>query len=88
MYFYNNTINLPSRKNTTWDQNGEQMPFLLVTWLHDQSPETLTVWKEYYVDNRSLNEFLSTLDVRNYNNTDKLAWEQILIDVNARGWEK
>ncbi|MEQ8924516.1 MAG: hypothetical protein RLO81_01820 [Fulvivirga sp.] len=72
---------------TAWDTYKNNISFIVINWLHDQSPEQIDVWKDYYGDDPGLVEYLSTLGLRNYNGTDKEAWVQVLEEANARGWE-
>ncbi len=72
---------------TAWDNHKDKIEYVMVNWLHDQSTETINEWSDYYGDDPALLEYLSTLGLRNYNNTDKYAWKQFLEEANARGWE-
>ncbi|QSE97987.1 hypothetical protein [Fulvivirga lutea] len=69
-----------------WDVYRDNISFLVINWLHDQSPEQINEWKEYYGDDPALVEYLSTLGLRNYDGTDKEAWLQVMKEANARGW--
>lgn len=71
---------------TAWDNHKEEIEYILVDWLHDQSNETIEEWKGYYGDQPALVEYLSTLGVRNFDGTDKAAWLQILEETKVRGW--
>ncbi len=73
---------------TAWDTYRENIKFVLINWLHDQSPETIESWKDYYGDSEGLVEYLSTLGLRNYDNTDKLAFPQVKKEAFARGWSE
>jgi len=72
---------------TAWDDHRDQIKLILINWLHDQSPQTIEEWKDYYGDDPALVEYLSTLGLRNYDGTDKPAWLQIKTEANARGWD-
>lgn len=72
---------------TAWDDNRERIEFVLVDWLHDQSPELIEQWLEYYgSSDPGFVEYLSTLGLRNHDHTDKYAWLQVLAETEARGW--
>ncbi len=72
---------------TAWDTHSDRIDMVLVNWLHDQSPETIAQWIEYYgSSDPGFVEFLSTLGLRNHNHTDKYAWLQVLEEASARGW--
>jgi len=73
---------------TAWDNHKDKIEYVMVNWLHDQSPETINEWSDYYGDDPALLEYLSTLGLRNYDNSDKYAWKQFLEEANARGWSK
>jgi hypothetical protein len=72
---------------TAWDNHKDQIKYMMINWLHDQSPQTIEDWKDYYGNDPALVEYLSTLGLRNYNDTDKAAWKQLLEETNARGWK-
>jgi len=68
-----------------WDDHADAMGMVLVNWLHDQSPEQIAEWQEYYgSSDPGFVEFLSTLGLRNHDATDKYAWLQVLAEVDAR----
>ncbi|MCP4538165.1 MAG: hypothetical protein GY832_13575 [Chloroflexi bacterium] len=70
-----------------WDVYADQIEFVLIDWLHDQTPEQIEEWEEYYGSSApSFVEYLSTLDLRNHDGTDKKAWQQVLVETEARGW--
>lgn len=69
-----------------WDQHRDHITAIQINWLHDQSPEIIDEWKDYYGDDPALVEYLSTLGLRHFNNTDKPAWLQLKQEVQARGW--
>jgi len=69
-----------------WDQHKDKIKFVLIDWLHDQSPETIAEWEDYYGNDPALVEYLSTLGLRNYDGTDKPAWLQLKAEVSARNW--
>jgi hypothetical protein len=71
-----------------WDTFNQQVKLIIIDWLHDQSPEQVTEWEDYYgSSDPGFVEYLSTLGLRNYDNTDKPAWMQLLEEANTRGWE-
>ncbi len=70
-----------------WDDHKDQVKFMLINWLHDQSPATIEEWKDYYGDDPALVEYLSTLGLRNYDGTDKAAWKQVKEEANSRNWK-
>jgi len=72
---------------SAWDDHADQIPYILVNWLHDQSPQVIEKWKNYYGDDPALVEYLSTLGLRNYDGTDKTAWKQVTEEANQRGWK-
>lgn len=70
---------------SAWDDHADEIGLVLVDWLHDQSPEQIEEWLEYYgSSDPAFVEFLSTLGLRNYDATDKYAWQQVLAEVEAR----
>ncbi len=69
-----------------WDKHKDNIQFVLVDWLHDQSSETINEWKDYYGNDPALVEYLSTLGLRKYDGTEKPAWKQVKIETEARGW--
>jgi hypothetical protein len=72
---------------SAWDRHRERIGLILINWLHDQSPETIAGFTEYYGSSApAFVEFLSTLGLRRYNHTDKAAWPQVLAETAARGW--
>ncbi|MCD4847694.1 MAG: hypothetical protein K8R76_05845 [Candidatus Aegiribacteria sp.] len=72
---------------TAWDTNRSTIGLILIDWLHDVSPEVLGEFEEYYgSSDPAFLEYLATLGLRNYNDTDKYAWVQLLAETGARGW--
>ncbi len=71
---------------TAWDTHQQDISFVLIDWLHDQAPEVIEDWKGYYGDSPGLVEYLSSLGLRNYDDTDKPAWLQVKEETTARGW--
>lgn len=71
---------------TAWDEHSDHIKLVLIDWLHDQSPETINDWKQYYGDDPALVEYLSTLGLRHYDETEKPAWRQVMAETHARGW--
>ena len=71
---------------SAWDRNSETIIAVQINWLHDQSPQTIDEWKEYYGSDPALVEFLATLGLKYYDGTDKPAWLQIKREARARGW--
>lgn len=72
---------------TAWDENRTTISLILIDWLHDISPEVLDELEEYYgISDPAFLEYLATLGLRNYNDTDKYAWVQLLVETSARGW--
>jgi hypothetical protein len=72
---------------SAWDEHADQITYALVDWLHDQSPEAVKEFESYYgLSTPGFVEFLATLGVRNYDNTDKAAWRQLLAETEARNW--
>jgi len=70
-----------------WDSNRASIGLILIDWLHDVSPEVLAEYEEYYgSSDPAFLEYLATLGLRNYNDTDKYAWVQLLAETSARGW--
>jgi hypothetical protein len=72
---------------TAWDRHRDQIGLVLVNWLHDQSPEKIAEFTQYYGSSApAFVEFLSTLGLRHYNHTDKAAWPQVVAEAKVRGW--
>ncbi len=72
-----------------WDQHADQIETVIINWLHDQPDKKIKEWQDYYGSSSpGFVEYLSTLGLRNHNHTDKLAWRQILVDTQARGWAR
>ena len=72
---------------SAWDDHRDVITLVLVDWLHDVTGEQVAEWTEYYgLSDPGFVEFLSTLGLRNYNHTDKYAWQQVLAETEARGW--
>ncbi len=70
-----------------WDRHRGQIGLVLINWLHDQSPEKIAEFTEYYGSSApAFVKFLSTLGLRNYDHTDKPAWKQVVAEAEARGW--
>jgi len=71
-----------------WDTFNQNISYIQINWLHDQPQEQIEEWKKYYSSSDpAFIEFLSTLGLRNYNNTDKPAWLQLLEETKIRGWK-
>ena len=71
-----------------WDTFNANVRCINVNWLHDQPAEQVQEWTQYYgLSDPAFIEFLSTLGLRNYDNTDKPAWLQLLEETKVRGWE-
>lgn len=72
---------------TAWDRHRDRIELFLINWLHDQSPEKIAEFTEYYGSSApAFVEFLSTLGLRRYDHTDKAAWLQVVAEAKARGW--
>ena len=70
-----------------WDTFNQNIKCININWLHDQPATQVGEWVLYYgLDDPAFIEFLSTLGLRNYDNTDKPAWLQLLEEANTRGW--
>jgi len=70
-----------------WDEQAAAIPLVVVDWLHDVSPEQLQGFIDYYgLSDPGFVEFLATLGLRNYDGTDKYAWQQVLAETAPRGW--
>ena len=69
-----------------WDTHKNDITVVLVNWLHDQAPETIEAWKDYYGNDPALVEYLSTLGLRNYDGSAKAAWEQVMKELETREW--
>jgi len=67
-----------------WDKHSAQITTIQIDWLHDQSKDNINQFKDYYGKDKALVEYLSTLGLRNYDDTDKMAWEQLLKEIDAR----
>ncbi len=71
---------------SAWDIYKNNIKYVLIDWLHDQSDATIAEWKDYYGHEPAMVEYLSTLGLRNYDGTDKPAWLQIKMEAEKRGW--
>jgi hypothetical protein len=71
---------------TAWDDHADQIGVMVLNWLHDQSPEMIEAWRDYYGTAPGLVEYLSTLGLRTFDGQDKPAWQQLLAETEARGW--
>ncbi len=72
---------------TAWDRHRDQIGLVLVDWLHDQSPEKIAEFAQYYgLSSPGFVEYLSTLGLRRHDHTDKPAWPQVVAEAKARGW--
>ncbi len=72
---------------TAWDQRRFQITYLMINWLHDQSPAIIAQWEDYYgSSDPGFVEYLSTLGLRTHEGQDKDAWLQLLAETGARGW--
>ena len=70
-----------------WDTHQSQVKLVLVDWLHDQNKTQIAEWESYYGSSApGFVEYLSTLGLRHYGDTDKAAWIQVLAETQARGW--
>lgn len=71
-----------------WDDYQSKIEFLQIDWMHDISNQALQNYGAYYgsTDGPFL-EYLGTLGLKNYDESPKLAWEQIKVDAQARGWK-
>jgi hypothetical protein len=71
-----------------WDSHVEKIQFVQFNWMHDISSETLDFYGQYYGSTEGpFLEYLGTLGIKNYDETPKLAWKQIKVDANSRGWK-
>jgi hypothetical protein len=69
-----------------WDTHKEQIKSMRISWLHEQSSDTIDAWRNIYGSDPGMIEFFSTLGVRNYDNTPKCAWIQIIEELEVRNW--
>ena len=71
-----------------WDSHADKIPFVQINWMHDISTLQLNEYAFYYgSDGAAFLEYLGTLGLKNHNESPKLAWEQIKVEANARGWK-
>ncbi len=69
-----------------WDSASQNIELVVVNWLNDQAPSTIEEWKDYYGDDPALIEYLSSLGLRTRSGERKYAWDQLMHEVEARGW--
>ena len=71
-----------------WDKYYDEIKFIQINWMHDISAETLNFYSDYYgSDDGAFLEYLGTLGLKNHDESSKLAWDQIKVDAQVRGWE-
>jgi hypothetical protein len=71
-----------------WDTFNLNVRCININWLHDQPAGQVGEWALYYgLADPAFIEFLSTLGLRNYDNSDKPAWQQLLTETGIRGWK-
>jgi hypothetical protein len=71
---------------SSWDEQP-QIKLVMAVWLHDIPQKQLREYEKYYASSHpAFVEYLSTLGLRNYDHTDKAAWQQVLAETAARGW--
>ena len=72
---------------STWDANAARIEMIDFTWQHDRSPAQLAADLAFYGDlGEEFTAFLASLGLRNYDNTDKLAWLRLASEAGSRGW--
>lgn len=73
----------------TWDSFSAEIEFISLFKTTDWSLNDVQKYRAYYnIDNDTFIEYLRTLGVRTWqgNGTNKLAWEQINCELEARNW--
>lgn len=71
----------------SWDKHDREIKIININWLHDVTSEQLDGFEQYYrLGDPAFLEYLGTLGLRNYNHTDKYAWEQILLETSLRNF--
>lgn len=74
---------------TVWDKHYDKIKYLTIFKSSDWSSEAVELFGEYYgIDDPIFLEYLRTLGVRTWNGdgTNKLAYEFILCELEARDW--
>ena len=70
-----------------WDRHADQVKVVIVLWLHDVSPSTVSDMTGYYgVHDPKFAAYLGTLGLRTYDGKDKLAWPALKNEAAIRGW--
>ena len=78
--FYHNMMN-------AWDTHQASIPLLQINWMHDKSQSELNDFQAFYGSmDPAFVEFLGTLGLRTYQEEDKLAYVQLLSDLEDRNW--
>lgn len=70
-----------------WDTHRNSVETVIVDWLNDQPDWQIEEWNSTYgSDDDAFVAYLSTLGLREKNGDPKPAWDQVLAELNARGW--
>src|SRR3989344_5279388 len=70
-----------------WDTYVDKITLFNFQWLHDQSPETVSAWQQYYgLKDKGFASYLGTLGLRTYDGKDKQAFVVLGEEVKKRGW--
>ena len=72
---------------TAWDTYRDKIPYLNFVWLHDISPESVTVHEKYYgFKDKGFASYLGTLGLRTYEGRDKQAFIVLREEIKKRSW--
>ena len=78
--FYHNVMQ-------AWDRHIDRIELIQINWMHDVSENTLEEFQAYYgSQDPAFVEFLATLGLRTHNEVNKLAFDQLLVDLSDRNW--
>jgi hypothetical protein len=72
-----------------WDHHADQVELICFVWLHDQSPEAVASFEEFYgLHDVRFAAFLGSLGLRTYpgDGEARPAWVVLQEEANARGW--
>lgn len=71
----------------TWDDFADHLKLIEFTWLHDQSPEMVGHFEQYYgLSDERFVDFLATLGLRTIHGENKMAFTELVRQARARGW--
>lgn len=69
-----------------WDSQIDQIERMRITWLHEQTTDTINAWRDLYGSNSAMIEYFSNLGIREYESKPKCAWLQIMEELDERNW--